>query len=805
MLITMTAGLHVSHASGQEHAITRRAGKAYVSLNTGESVQWTLQYGPQDNNAPMSPGELKKSGRPVIDATVPGNVELDLLGAGKIKDPMKGNNVYALREYETYQWWYRCTFNKPEVPEGDHAALCFDGIDCIADIWLNDQLIGHAENMLVEYRFDVTNMLREENELYVCIFSPVLEARKYTRESLGPRADALPEGVNIRKAPHMYGWDILPRVVSASIWKDVRLEIIPPTHWKSVYWFTSHADAGENTAEVLVDWEFDTDRLFIDDLHRQVVIRRNGKIILQASYPVYTTCGRDHYNLSGVDLWWPRGYGEPALYDASMQLTGSDGSVICEDRRRIGIRKAELVRSEINTPESPGEFVFKINGEKIFVHGTNWVALDALHSRDRIHLDTAMAMLVDLNCNMVRCWGGNVYESDAFFDLCDRNGIMVWQDFAMGCTIYPQNREFQDKIIEEATKVILRLRNHPSLVLWAGNNENDVSLSWGGEQSHIDPNTDVISRQVLPSLVRQYDPERPYLPSSPYISSAAFALHGRIDETVVPEVHLWGPRGYYKAPFYTANHAKFVSEIGYHGCPSRESLEKMMDKDFVYPWVKDFEWNDQWQTKAVRTHPYATVTSRRNDLMVNQIKCIFGEVPTNLDTFILASQVVQAEAVKYFIEFWRMARFDRKGILWWNLRDGWPILSDAVVDYYNNRKLAYYYIRKVQADVCVMIGDARNGQHPVVAVNDTREVVSGTMTVTDAETKKVLISKPFTVAKNGKSDIGNLPETSGTKLWLIGWEVNGKKYTNHYLAFQPPIALGKYLEWLSMIAENYTR
>jgi beta-mannosidase len=161
--------------------------------------------------------------------------------------------------------------------------------------------------------------------------------------------------------------------------------------------------------------------------------------------------------------------------------------------------------------------------------------------------------------------------------------------------------------------------------------------------------------------------------------------------------------------------------------------------------------------------------------------------------------VVQAEAMKYFIEFWRMAKFDRTGILWWNLRDGWPVISDAIVDYYNSRKLAYDYIRKVQTDVCVMIGDAAEGQHPVVAVNDTRGEVSGTMTITDADTKKVLLSKTFTVAENGKSTLAYLPETGETKLWLIEWVVDEKKYNNHYLAYQPPVMLDQYLAWLPLI------
>jgi len=782
--------------------------KITVSLNSenvdpGDSDSWSLYFGTQDENAPRTPRELKKSKFQRIDAIVPGNVEIDLQEAGLIEDPMIGDNVYDLREYESYQWWYHRSFKKPDFPEGHRVELCFDGIDCIADIWLNNKKIARIENMFVEHHYDITDLLERENDLHICIYSTVLEARKYMRNNFGVRYDALSEAVSIRKAPHMFGWDILPRLISAGLWRDVKMEIIPPTYWKSVYWVTKNVNVKNRTASMYVDWEFYTDRLDIDDLVLRIELEGKQGVIFEKSVKLYTTVSRERIDgLNNVEFWWPRGFGEQTLYKATMEILDIDGTILCENIQDIGIRKTELILSELNTEEEPGEFVFKVNGEKVFIKGTNWVALDALHSRDKQHVKSAVDMLVDLNCNMIRLWGGNVYECDEFYELCDQNGIMVWQDFTMGCTTYPQDHEFSEKVRKEAEKVILRLRNHPSITLWAGNNENDVSLDWSGDQTHIDPNTDVISRQVLPMAVREYDPKTPYLPSSPYISAASFRIGNRINTGIVPEMHLWGPRGYYKAPFYTENNAKFVSEIGYHGCPSRESLEKMMDEDFVYPWTDDLEWNDQWQAKATITHPNSTQNRQRNSLMTNQIICVFGEVPKDLDQFITASQIVQAEAKKYFIEFWRMNKFDRNGILWWNLRDGWPVISDAVVDYYGGKKLSYSYIRKVQTDVCVMIGDAVNRKHPVVIVNDTREDVKGTLVIKDADTERTVFSKNFSVDKNGKIAAGSLPEPPDTRMWLIEWEIEGEKYSNHYLAYQPTINLDDYLEWLPLLDDR---
>ncbi|MBT4091161.1 MAG: glycoside hydrolase family 2 [Candidatus Marinimicrobia bacterium] len=772
-------------------------------LNSSETFQWELYFSLQDEDAPGTPSELLNSDLQGIIATVPGNVEVDLETAGKIKNPEIGNNVYDLREYELYRWWYRCRFNKPEVPDGHAVSLCFDGIDCIADIWLNHEIIGRTENMFVEHDFDVTEKLEAVNELFVCIHSPILEGRKYQREFFGVRADALGgESVNIRKAAHSYGWDILPRLVSAGIWKDVQLEVIPPTHFKAVYWATNSVNVEDKTASIYVDWEFATERLNIDDLVLNVKLKRDSQIAFDQNFNIYSTVFRTRINdLQNVDLWWPRGYGEPALYDAVLTILDQDGKVITEDVQKIGIRSVKLDLTESTTREQPGEFAFIINHEKIFVKGSNWVALDALHSRDKEHIKPNVDMLIDLNCNMIRMWGGNVYEHDEFYDLCDANGIMVWHDFMMGCTQYPQDEGFLKKIEVEAAKAIARIRRHPSLVLWAGNNENDVSGEWNNDQSFVDPNDEPISRQLLPSMVRRLDPKTPYLPSSPYISSEAFELAGRVDQSFAPEQHLWGPRGYYKAPFYTENIAKFVSEIGYHGCPDRESLEKMFDHDFVYPWenTRDFVWNDQWQTKAVRSHPYATETIKRNDLMINQIKCVFTEVPTDLDRFIQASQIIQAEAKKYFIEFWRMNKGQRNGILWWNLRDGWPVISDAIVDYYYGKKLAYHYIKRVQTDVCVMIGDTKEKGHPVVIVNDTRNQVKGNFSIKDADTGNLLLNKSFKVEKNGKLLEGYLEKTGETGMWLIQWEVDGVEYKNHYFAFEPHVELDEYLKWMSKL------
>lgn len=793
--------------------------KKVFSLNSDDN-EWKMFFGPQDKNAPNTPEELEKSNLKEIPATVPGNVETDLEREGLIKNPMLGDNVYELRKYETYHWWYTRTFDKPEIKENQRVELCFDGIDCIADIWLNGKLIASVENMLVEHHYDITDYLEANNKLQVHIKSTELKSRDYVRNHWGIRKDQLSQLVSIRKAAHMFGWDIMPRLLSAGIWKDVKLEIIQPTCFSSVYWVTKEVDKTNNTASMYVDWQFHTDKLNIDDLKLTFELKRNGQIVFQKTIPVITTVGRENIsNLKGIDFWWPKGFGNATLYQATVTIIDNANNILAINSQEIGIRTAELIYTPVNTDENPGDFHFKINGEKIFIKGTNWVPLDALHSRDIKQLHAAFEMLVDLNCNMVRLWGGNVYESDEFYDLCDKNGILVWQDFSMGCTIYPQDITFQQKIKTEAEKVIRRLRHHPSLVLWAGNNENDVSLSWESAQDHINPNTDVISREVLPRAVWEWDPETPYLPSSPFISQEAFMLRKKVIEEFSPENHLWGPRGFYKAPFYTKQNAKFVSEIGYHGCPGFSSLKKMMTADCVYPWKNRkaieeqlektdgkpdnidelFLWNKEWQCKATSSHAYSETNATRNNLMVSQIFEVFGQLPTELEDFITASQIVQAEAMKFFIEFWRMDKGGRNGILWWNLRDGWPIISDAVVDYYGEKKLAYSYIRNVQRDVCVMIGDATSEGHKVITVNDTPEIQKVEVLIKDADTGMVLLQQSLFIEENGKKTIDYLPRISNNAMWLIQYSVNGEDYKNHYLAYQPPLSFKQYKKWLPQI------
>lgn len=759
--------------------------------------KWQLSFWPQPAKAVTDPAVMKGLDMKTIPATVPGNVELDMLAAGLIDDPMVGSNVNKLRPYEGYQWCYARTFPTPELAPGQRAELWFGGIDCLADVWVNGVHVGSADNMLIDHSFDVTDQLAPsgDNTLQVILRSAVIAGQDDLLGTFSIGNFPSEESVFTRKAPHGYGWDILPRLVSAGLWRSVELRTVDPARITDVFWMTAGVDVPNRKARIFVDFQT---KLPFDQLDKAKVVftlERNGKQVYRGERVLFTYAGRQIIELDDADFWWPRGYGEPALYDATTELVDADGSVLQADRKRIGLRTVQLELSDINLPDERGKFCFVVNGEKIFIRGTNWVPIDALHSRDAALLDDAMQLVVDLNCNMIRCWGGNVYEDNRLFDLCDENGIMVWQDFAMGCTFYPQREEFTRALQKEILSVVLKLRSHPSLALWAGNNEDDAALRWSLAPFDIDPNKDAVTRQVIPAVLYEFDPTRPYLPSSPYYSEAVWKKGSGDD--FLPENHLWGPRGYYKDKFYTDAKCTFVSEIGYHGCPNRGSLEKMMTKESVYPWEKGGrQWNDEWITKSVRRFPGWGQTNDRNNLMINQVNILFGSVPDDLDDFIFASQSVQAEAMKYFVEMWRGRKGERTGIIWWNVRDGWPVISDAVCDYYNSKKLAYYFLQNVQKNVCLFINDPVDGSYPLVAVNDTREPASGTVTVTDVATGKEVFKGSFHVGANGRQTVASLPETDGQGLLLIRYETGGETLFNHFLYGKPPYKLKEYRGWL---------
>jgi beta-mannosidase len=771
---------------------------------------WQLYISPGGPQAPNSPSELFASSPKPIQAVVPGNVEIDLHRNGLIPDPFKGDGIHIIRQYETCDFWYASEFELPQDFTQRPVELLCTGLDTLATIWINEMVIGEAENMLIEHKFLVTHALLpgKRNRIVIRLASVMEKARKYSYDVNLMSWEHREEGLYIRKAPHVWGWDIMPRAVSAGIWRSIILQTVPENSIDQLYLWTNSANPDH--AELGFSVRFTIEGLDLAGV-KLVFEGRCGES--EFRYEWFPEFIADHGSIPVEKpcLWWPLGYGDPNLYHLTTRLF-KENRILAEREDVIGIRKIEIKRHDkpgssgqfetLSSPgrfdrpqESPPGFLIRVNGEPVMVKGTNWVPLDAFHSRDLERVDRAVDLAVDLGCNMIRCWGGNVYESDRFFNLCDQAGILVWQDCAFACCIYPQVEEFYARVRQEIQAVALRLRNHPSLALWCGDNENDMAYKYSG----LDPNTNRLNRQVIPEVLHRCDPFRTYIPSSPNIPVSLEKFNDVF--SVTPEQHLWGPRGYFKSPFYTSHTANFIGEIGYHGCPEPASLRQFLSPGSVWPWQE----NPEWQIHAVYHWQHQAIDRDRIQLMANQVREYFGEIPTDLENFALASQITQAEAKKFFVESTRLRKWGTSGILWWNLIDGWPQFSDSVVDYFWRKKLAYHYLFRVQRPVCGMVGEAGSGKYlPVVVGNDSRQPANGKLWIMDGETQEKLFESDFSVPANQNWQVGKLRIFAGEKrLYLLYWELVEREerylFGNHAISGTPPFDLEKYKFWLSQI------
>lgn len=708
----------------------------------------------------------------LTEATVPGSLEQELIKRHLLPEDLYfGTNILETQKWESTHLFYTAEITVED--NGTDPFLVFGGIDTAAEIYCDGALLGTAENMLIPYEFAVTpgkhgivvhitpaNVYSRRQKL-----SQLCRAQKYNMDSLV-----------IRKAPYMYGWDIMPRTVSAGLWRPVKIEY--------------------RACERLADVNLRLFHLFED----HAMLTLTGRVLTdrdqlsELTVAVEGVCGESRFtheeklmngqlsmfvNVNAPKLWWPKNYGEQNLYDTTVRLKTND-AVLDEVTLRIGLRTVELERTSLAGPE--GKFRFVVNNKPIFVNGTNWVPTDALPARHADYTLRGLELAEDLNCNIIRCWGGNVYPDDELYDFCDEHGILVWQDFSMACGRYPEDDRFLALLKQEAESVVKRLRHHACLALWSGDNECDCSYLWGRTMLYDrpiyqgDPNKSRVTRGVLPDIISQNDGYRPYLPSSPYLDEVA------IKGGSPAEDHLWGPRDYFKGDFYKKNSVcHFASETGYHGCPSPATLRKIMPEEALSDRGdgKICE-NPYWLAHATcmvldGKAPYAY----RIPIMTRQVERLFGTVPADIDAYALESQISQGEAVKFFIEHFRAQRGYRSGIIWWNVIDGWPQVSDAVVDWYGTKKLAYEYIKRAQKPFMMMMDEPdEQGRIALLAVNDSRKPVTVSYTVENALTGEMLAKGTVTCAPDANENVVTLPEDAA--YYLIRW-TGDETGLNHFV------------------------
>ena len=726
-----------------------------------------------------------------IPAQVPGNVIGDLHRAGIIPDPFFGSNSVALRKYEFADWTYQTTFVPPEYAPGERLQLTLDGVDTVFTLRINGEVAGRGENMFIAHSFDVTDLVNPgvENELTVDIESSINFARNIPLTMASHTLDFSYDNFALRRALHTYGWDIAPRIVGAGLWRKVSLDVLKPERWTEVYLHTDSIEDGQ--AELSLFWQFTSPRRMLDGYSARFSMKC-GESVYEETRTLRFTAGNTGIHLKSPKVWQPRNWGEQYLYDCSLTLLFND-EVKDVYTFRTGIRTVDLIRSEPE-PYEKGKFLFEVNGRPFFAMGSNWVPTDALHGENPERVRNALMLMAETGSNMIRCWGGSVYEDHEFFDICDELGFLVWQDFMLACQTPLQDERFRNAMAEEAACVIRKLRQHPSLALWSGDNECDCSLRWTGRLRKLLPSSNSITREILPRAVWTHDPGRDYLPSSPF-------LHDKVarepEKYHCPEQHLWGPRDDFKRDFYRRNTAVFASEMGYHGMPEVASLKQFLPPESL----NGREGNPDWSCHA--SQPFGDpdgVNVYRVKLMLDQVLALFGTVPEELEPFSELSQIVQAEAFKFFIESFRIRWPEKTGVLWWNLIDCWPQFSDAVVDYYYRKKLAFTYIRQSQQPVVMMFDEPEAWHIGLYISNVTLDAREVDYQVEDLDSGEVVLSGRCRAEANATAKVDALRMSSGEqKMYLIRWYGKDIAGVNHYLQGTAPFAPERYANWLKKL------
>lgn len=744
-----------------------------MNLNTN----WRVYFIPADRLKadwyPSCERELINAGyKERFNADIPNANELILMKAGKLPDLFFGDNILKGYDCEYLHAFYVRSFSV----SGGECTLTFRGIDTRASIFLDGNITRNTDNMFVEYSF-TRDFAPGEHELFIHIFPSVLKSREANAHmgcsAMTPDGDAL----YIRKAAYMFGWDIFPRLVSGGIYRGVSLEKKRDMNVEQAYFYTV-AQSG-NSADVNLFYDIDFNNYkYTDYTIRFSAVCGDDELSFERTPFCRASTVRLHTD--NAKLWQPAGRGEQNLYACTLQvIRKADGKITVKKEFTAGIRDIRLVRGSL----AGEDFYFDVNGEKVFILGTNLVPLDSFPCRGAEKIPAFIDMCRELHINMIRIWGGGFYPDDSLYELCDKYGIMIWQDFMMGCGTYPQ--EYDDEFRRETQNVVRRLRQHPSIALWSGDNECDGACSWTYGR-YMNPNDNVITRKIIPGVLRAEDCARSYLPSSPYVDEKAY-------ETGLPtsEDHLWGPRDYFKGDYYKNAACAFASETGYHGCPDPESLSKFISPDKLND-MKSDEWTLHCSTY---TAAEPTMFSYRNDLMRAQVKTLFGQIPGCLSDFSRLSQFSQGEALKFFIERFRYGKWKRTGIIWWNLLDGCPQISDAVVDYYMKKKAAYEYIKRSQAPVCLMCGEPEDGVCTLYAVNDTRDDAPLDYTVTNLCIGDVKLSGHAVAAADSSVEIGKIRVCDAFEFWKISFTGG----TNHFVPTAPPYDAETYTKFINQL------
>ncbi|MET8715426.1 MULTISPECIES: glycoside hydrolase family 2 protein [Streptomyces] len=648
-----------------------------------------------------------------VPAAVPGCVHTDLLAAGLIDDPYLDDNEARLGWIGRTDWTYRTDFGW--AADGhEFTDLCFDGLDTVATVLLNGTRIGSTANQHRSYRFPVRPLLREGTNTLVVRFTAPYTYAEALRDKLGDRPGAYAEPYAfIRKMACNFGWDWGPTLVTSGIWRPVALE-----SW-----------TGHRIAEVKAVGDLDGDG--VPRLSLTLGVDRAGDGPLEASVEVageravFTVpAGEDRAAVTlpvpGAAHWWPHSHGEQPLYDVTVRL-GEDAW-----NGRTGFRGVALEHEA---------FRISVNDEPVFVRGVNWIPDDCFPARiTRQRISDRLDQAIAAGVNLVRVWGGGLYESDDFYELCDEKGLLVWQDFPFACAAYPEEQPLYDEVAAEARENLVRLAPHPSLVLWCGNNENLEGHADWGWQEELEGRTwgHAYYHELLPALCAETDPSRPYWPGSPYSGSPELPPQDPTRGTV----HLWDVWNRVDYTHYADTAHRFVAEFGFQGPPAHATLRRAVSGPLS---------------------PGAPLMTHHQKAEDGDRKLLEGlgahlPQPVSFDDWHWLTQLNQARAVAFGIRHFRSHSPYCMGSIVWQLNDCWPVVSWAAVDGDGRRKPLWYALRAVYADRLMAVRDGA-----LHLVNDSALAWEGALRLTRRSLEGTVLAEETSAVATAVRGVTRVP------------------------------------------------
>lgn len=635
------------------------------------------------------------------NAQVPGCNYLDLLRQNKIPDPFVGTNEKDVYWVACTNWEYKKEFDcSAELFSCSEILLVCRSLDTICDVYLNDTCIGHAENAHMEYTFSVKEHLKQHNTLRIVFHSPVNYVKEKQAVEKCPRNNNGQDGIpHIRKPQCHFGWDWGPVLPPSGISGDISIVGFSAAKLSDICILQSHS---ENQVDLKVTAEAEIFEKDIPLSCRFTVLSPDGEALYAETVAVSETGHVEKsITIQNPQLWWTRDLSDretQPLYTVETELLANNESIDVISKK-IGLRTIELNRERDEYGEN---FQFKINGVPLFIKGANWIPPDSFVNRytdERLEYDLQAVKFS--NMNMLRIWGGGYYESDALYDKCDRDGILIWQDFCFACQPYPFfDAALCENVHKEVVYNVKRLRHHASLALWNGNNEIEtMSIAWRTRLNYMQW-TEKFFYHILPDWMKTLDTQTPYIPGSP----CGTAYMNGFDRDNVGDTHLWAVwHGLQPLTYYRKRMTRFCSEFGFESLPDLKTIETYASPADYSLTSEVFNAHQKCNSGNMKMAYYITSRFR---------------LPKHFEDYIYLSQICQEECVRDATEHWRRNRGRCNGSMYWQLNDCWPVCSWASMDYYGNYKALQYCARHFNAPVTLSLEDTKT-EVRIFAINDT--------------------------------------------------------------------------------------